>query len=62
MKYYNVKIKSEFIEEEQDFTVNVEDHYEFLRWLELLRKFQTSNIILNVSYDEVERIEKNQRV
>jgi hypothetical protein len=62
VKYYNVKIKSEFIEEEQDFTVNVEDHYEFLRWLELLRKFQTSNIILNVSYDEVERIEKNQRV
>ena len=42
-------------------TVEVEDHYEFLRWLDLLRKFHTSNI-LNVSYDEIEDIEKNKRL
>tara|TARA_Y100000593_G_C4236856_1_gene300029 strand:- start:223 stop:408 length:186 start_codon:yes stop_codon:yes gene_type:complete len=61
MKHYSVKIKSEFIEEDQSLTVEVEDHYEFLRWLELLRKFHTSNI-LNVSYDEIEDIEKNKRL
>ena len=61
MKHYSVKIRSEFVKEERFLTVNVENYYEFLRWLEILRIFQTSNI-LSVSYNEIGKITKSKRV
>lgn len=52
MKQYNVKIKSENSQNEtKTFTVKVENHNDFIKWLNILMAMESDK---NISYEEKE--------